>query len=364
MKKVLHYVSIMNRGGQETFIMNVFHAINREHVLFDFLCTINQPGDYDVEINKLNGKIFHLNLGKFKIEVIDRFLNLRKFLNLHKNEYGVFHVHTQHAMDGFLNATAAIKAGIPTVIVHSHSTNTLYHPIAHKIFRPLLRRLPVTKFACSDLAGKWLYGRQGEYKIICNGVDIKRFSFSNEIRQQIRRENKWDNHKVIGHVGSFSYPKNHEFIVKVFNEIAKKDSTAILVLIGIGEMINDVKKQVEELGISDKVQFLGKRSDVYKLDQGFDLFLFPSRYEGLPVVLVEAQCTGLKCLVSDTITSEIDVTENIYRESLINSPVIWADTAIKIMEENTSRRNMADVVTNAGYNIKDTAKILTEFYCK
>lgn len=364
MKKVLHYISIMNRGGQETFIMNVFYSINRKHVLFDFLCTINQPGDYDVEINELNGKIFHLNLGKFKIPIIDRFFSLCKFLNLHRNEYEVFHVHTQHAMDGFLNALAAKKAQIPKVVIHSHNTSTMYHPIAHRLFRPLLKRMNVNKLACSDLAGQWLFGKGVQYKVIFNGIDVKKFSFSKKVRDIVRKENGWEGKKVIGHVGRFSYQKNHEFIVKVFNEIAKKDSTAILVLAGIGEMMDNVKEQVKELGLSDKVQFLGNRSDVYKLDQGFDLFLFPSRYEGLPVVLVEAQCTGVKCLISDNITSEIDVTENIYRESLISSPVIWANIAIRIIEENTCRKNMADMVTNAGYNIEDTAKILTEFYSR
>lgn len=361
--KVLHYVAVMNRGGEETFIMNVFRAINREKIIFDFLCAINQPGDYDDEIYELNGKIYYLSTGKSKVPIIDRTLNIYNFFMQHSNEYDVFHIHTQHAMDGYLSALSAKKAGVYKVIVHSHSTNTQYHPTMHKLFQPLLEHLPIIKFACSDLAGKWLFGANTEYTIVYNGIDTNKFSFTEEIRTHVKQKNGWNDNIIIGHVGSFTYPKNHKFIVEVFNEIKKEKINSKLVLVGTGPLLNNIMKQIEQLGLKEDVYFLGNRSDINELVQGFDLFLFPSHYEGFPVVLVEAQSTGLKCLISDIITNEVNITPNIYKLSLDMDIKEWAKTAIELIDSGNYRYSMTDKIVASGLNIENTVKILEQFYC-
>lgn len=364
MKKVLHYVSAMNRGGQETFIMNVFRAIDKEKISFDFLCTLSVKGAYDDEISVLGGNIYSLELGHYKVQLLDRLHALSLFLKIHRDEYEAFHIHTQHAMDGFLNAVVAKRAGIKKVIVHSHSTSTLYHPLLHRAFRPLLRKIKIYRFACSDLAGQWLFGRGAEYRIIRNGVDINTFSYSASNREKVRLENGWKNHTVIGHVGSMTYPKNHEFILDVFSEYIKINPNAILVLVGDGPLRASVEEKVKKLNLGKSIFLMGSRSDIYNLDQGMDLFLFPSHYEGLPVVLVEAQCTGLKCLISDAITPEIDVTQNIYRMSLSKDAATWANKMDKIVSTLENRRNMANDVQSAGFDIKDTTKLLEKIYCE
>ena len=358
MVKILHYVAVMNRGGEETFIMNVFRAINREKITFDFLCAINQPGDYDDEIHKLNGKIYYLKTGKSKIPIIDRTLNIYDFFIQHPNEYNVFHIHTQHAMDGYLSALFSKKAGVHKIIVHSHSTNTQYHPIMHKLFRPLLKHLSIIKFACSDSAGEWLFGANANYTIIYNGIDTNKFSFAEKIRTRVKQENVWNDNIIIGHVGSFTYPKNHKFIVEVFNEIKKEKINSKLVLVGTGPLLNNVMKQIEQLGLKEDVYFLGSRSDINELVQGFDLFLFPSHYEGFPVVLVEAQSTGLKCLISDSITNEVNITPNIYKLSLDMDITEWVKTAIELIDSGNNRYSMTDKIVASGLNIENFGTIL------
>lgn len=367
MKRVLHYVALMNRAGQETFIMNVFRAIDKNVVSFDFLCCLPGKGDYDNEIKELGGNIFYIGLSKkkSKIKQIDNFFILYNYLKSVRSTYTAFHIHTQHAMDGFIEALAAKLAGIPVVIVHSHSTSTLYHVKAHMFFRGLLNHLPVIKLACSELAGKWLYGNDGKFEVIRNGIDIDRYRFDASIRAEIRMKYKWDDKIIVGHVGSFTYPKNHEFIVDVFCAFLKVEPKAHLVFAGKGELMQTIKDRCEALGINDKVTFLGTRDDIERLDQGFDIMLFPSKYEGLPVVLVEAQCTGLPCLISDTITSEVDITELVRRLNINNDDIsIWVDSMSDMLKKfhYFRREDAAKIVDKNRYSMKDTVSRLMEIY--
>lgn len=363
MKKVLHYVAIMNRGGQETFVMNVFRTIDRKKISFDFLCMLDGKGDYDEEIIQLGGKIHHIQLSKrdSKLKQADNFVILYKFLKAHTEEYEAFHVHTQHAMDAVQCALAAKLAGIRKIIIHSHSTSTLFHNGAHKFFRPILRNLAITRFACSREAGIWLYGKERSFEVINNGVQIERFKYDLVIRDRVRNHNGWQGKVVVGHVGNFTYPKNHEFLIRIFNEIKKNIPSAILVMVGTGQLMEDTKRQVFDLEISEKVYFLGGRSDVNELLQGFDILVFPSRYEGLPVGLVEAQCAGLSCVISDVITSEIDITENVYRLSLQDSVDKWAQAVVSILSKN-GRIDQSDKVHESGFDILTTTQILSDIY--
>lgn len=363
-KRVLHYVAIMNRAGQETFLMNVFRNIDREKVSFDFLCCLMEKGDYDDEIKELGGKVitYQLSEKKSPFKRLNNFFRLYKTIKRIGMDYDVFHIHTQHAMDAFLDALAAKMAGIHNVIVHSHLASTSHHINAHKVFRPLLGKLSVIRFACSNAAGMWLHGKKKSFQIICNGIDVERYTYDSEIRRKNREKFGWTDHPVIGHVGRFSYQKNHEFIVRIFNEIHLLNPKALLILVGEGELQQEVREQVEKLGLNDFVQFMGVRDDMDVLNQCFDLLLFPSRYEGLGIVLIEAQCTGLPCLISDTIPDETCITPKISRLSLEDSTQIWAEKCVGLLNASGERSSFSEALTKSGYNIVNVARQLEQFY--
>ena len=363
MERVLHYVAIMNRAGEETFIMNVFRSIDRSRVLFDFLVTVDQEGDYDSEIKELGGRIRHLPRVEKggPLKRIVNFMRLCRFLKPLKDEYAAFHIHTQHAMDATLDAMAAKLAGFRKVIVHSHSTSTQFHIKAHYIFRPILNNMRIYRFACSDLAGKWLYGEKGRFHIINNGIRTDDFLYSKQNRDRIRSEEGWGDHRVIGHVGSFTYPKNHAFLLEIFKAFLKYDGDAVLAMAGKGELMDQIREKAEELGIADNVRFLGSRGDVNALYSAFDALLFPSHYEGLPVTLVEAQASGLPCLISDVITKETDIIPELQRMSLEQSPGEWAEKLYE-MACSGERKNMKEQIIRSGFDIKKTARKLLRAY--
>lgn len=362
---MLHYVAIMDRGGQETFIMNLFRSIDRKKIMFDFLCMISGEGDFDSEISELGGTIYHINLNRIKgkLKQIDNFWLIYCFLKNCKNKYRVFHIHTQHAMDAFLSAMAAKCAGIHTVIVHSHNTNTLFHRKAHFVFRHVLNKLKIERFACSNAAGKWMYDKK-QFKVIHNGIIPEMFVFNDSVRNDIRKKFNWSDHYIIGHVGRFNEQKNHDFIIDIFNELHKNELSCKLVLIGQGENYEKICNKIREMGLTEFIDILGVRRDVSLLYQGMDLFLFPSLFEGLPVVLVETQMADLPSLISDSITTEIDITDKISRMGLEEPPEIWAKELQSILHKNNKRGNTTIEIKRAGYDMQDTAQILTELYQK
>lgn len=361
--KVLHYVSVMNRGGQETFLMNLFRNIDREKVSFDFLCTQEEQGDFDREIEMLGGRIFHIRLNRIpgKGKQIDNAYLLYSYLKRVRNQYEAFHIHTQHAMDGFLSAGAAKAAGIRKVIVHSHNTDTLFHRKAHFVFRPLLGLLPIHRFACSELAGRWMFGKS-RFRVVPNGIEADSFSFDEAVRACVRSQQKWEGKYVIGHVGRFNFQKNHRFLLDFFAEFHKTCPGCMLALVGVGELQEEIRQSVEERGLGECVQFLGVRSDVARLYQGMDVFVLPSHFEGLPVTLVEAQAAGLPCLVSDCITEEIKLTELVDMFSLDCSAQQWARELLRIKSRPEPRKSRKNEISGAGYDMKQAASALEEFY--
>lgn len=365
MVKVLHYVSKMDRGGQETFVMNVFRNVDREKVQFDFLCTHSDEGDYDAEIRTLGGQIRYIQLNRIsgKLKQLDNTKILYHYLKKVKNEYRVFHIHTQHAMDAFLSAFAAKRAGIPKVVVHSHSISTVYSVSAHQFFKHFLAMENIFRFACSEEAGKWMY-KKNNFQIVHNSIDLKQFTFDQQKRDDIRKEMGWENMFVIGHVGRLNREKNHLYLIDIFREVRKRIPESHLVLVGRGELEEEIQKKVQEYDLEDAVSLMGVRSDVERLYQGMDLFLFPSLFEGLGVVLVEAQTSDLPCVISDTIPSEVDITDKIHRMDIKDTPEKWANKIAQIFKEQPQRRDTSDMIRKAGYDMQQTAKELEQFYCR
>ena len=223
------------------------------------------------------------------------------------------------------------------------------------------------KFACGKNAAKWVFGKGNIQDVVYmkNAVDAEQFRYSSQNEAEIRDEFNIKDKFIVGHVGRFFEPKNHPFIVKIFAEIAKKDPDAVLMLVGGGELddaiMNETKKKFEALGLSDRVIFTGVRSDVNRIIQAFDLFILPSLQEGFPVVMVEAQAAGLKCLISDKVPPECDITGNVEVVSLESGAAVWADRILSY-KNSYEKKNMYDVIEKAGYDIKSNAAWLEDYY--
>lgn len=214
-------------------------------------------------------------------------------------------------------------------------------------------------FACGDEAGRWMFNTDN-FEVLNNAIDTDLYTYSKEKADKIKKEFGIENKFVVGHVGRFNSQKNHEFLIDVFNEVQKIKEDSVMMLVGDGDLRPEIEQKVRDLGLSDKVIFTGVRSDVNDLMQGMDVFLFPSLYEGLPVTMVEAQASGLKCIISDKVPLECKMTENVLVVKLKESPQKWAQEVLKY--EKYERQNTKEEIVKANFDIKANAKYLQEFY--
>lgn len=366
LKRILQVGMTSNYGGIEAFIMNVYRNIDRKKYQFDFINmeTKNKEIAYSDEIKKLGGKIYKIPSRR------ENYYENRKQLKqiLENNHYDFVHnnILTWSYSEGI---SLPLKYSSSKVIVHSHNSYMNSKMYARRIMNFINRRFNYRKdlirLACSKEAGKWLFSNK-KYNIIPNGIVTKEYRFDPKIRDKYREKFGVKDKKVFLNVGRLSHQKNHYFLLKWFNEIYQEDKNSILFLVGDGELRDDLRKEVKALNLTANVKFLGIRKDVKNLMFMSDLLLFPSFYEGLPVVLVEAQATGLPALISNTITQEIDITPNIHRIDISQSPKKYVSLALKTIDEPTSlTRNKAYLkVKEAGYDINNTVKMLEEIYSK
>ncbi|MBT2736717.1 glycosyltransferase family 1 protein [Bacillus sp. ISL-7] len=359
--RVLHVVVNMNRGGAETLIMNLYRNIDRSKVQFDFLTC--KEGVFDTEIKELGGTIHRIpyinEVGHFSY-----IKSLNNFFTKH-HDYTIVHSHLNR-MSGFV-VRAAKKVGIQYCISHSHNTGGEGGILAkgYKWYSGLY--IPSNSdytFACSEAAAKWLFGsKSNQSKLLNNGIEPEIFSFSPEVRTLKRKELGISDQLVFGHVGRFTKQKNHKFLIEVFAEFVKRRPDSILLLCGDGVLRKDIEKRVNELNLQEKVKFLGVRSDINQLLQAFDLFLFPSLHEGLPVTLIEAQAAGLPCLISDEITNEVDLGLDLMEFLKLTSKDLWVAELEKFKMDKIDRHtSKLKMLRDRGYDIKNTAEWLQDFY--
>ena len=357
MIRVLHVVTHMNRGGLETMIMNYYRHIDRSRVQFDFLTHRPYDGEYGGEIKALGGHIYHLpKLNPVSPSYLKK---LDSFFKKHK-EYRIIHVH-QDCMSGVI-LKVALKNNVPVRIAHCHSASqdkNIKYPVKW-IYKRNIGKYATNLLACGEKAGKWMFNG-APFEIINNAIDAGKYRYNEDIRKEQRRIwNIPEDEIVIGHVGRFSYPKNHDFLIDVFSEILKKKDVRFM-LVGDGSLKGKIEEKVKKLGIEDKVVFTGLRSDVPDILQAFDIFVFPSIYEGFPVALLEAQASGLQCFTSDRVSQECTVTDLVKVVSLEDGPKAWADAIVKdIKKEN--RIDTYCIIKNAGYDIVENSKELMERY--
>ena len=368
--RVLNIVGLMSPGGIETLIMNIYRNLDREKVQFDFLTHKGIDGLFDEEIKSLGGRIYKMpKLRDGSKTYYNKFFQYKhaliKFFSEHQ-EYHILHCHMTNTMAIYVPIAKRYGA-IKCVIAHSHLTQA--RPgLAGKVTDILHKAVPklaTDYFACSEMAAGWIYSKEiidaGKVKIIKNGVDPKKFYFKESEREQIRTNLKLTGKMVIGNVARFKTEKNHTFQIDIFSEIKKIIPNAELLLIGEGELMPSIKEKVNALGLSENVQFLGVRSDIPQLMLAMDAFLLPSLYEGLPVVGVEAQASGLPVFTSTGVTREVDITGNVKFIDLSEGAQKWAEIICNYMRE-FRRHDMYDYIHENGYDITETAKWLQDFY--
>ncbi|ASN06000.1 glycosyltransferase family 1 protein [Virgibacillus necropolis] len=359
--RILHVVVNMNRGGAETLIMNLYRNMDRSKVQFDFLTC--KKGVFDSEIVAMGGKIHRIpyitEVGHSGyIKELDKFLLTNK-------SYQIVHAHMDK-MSGFVLRSAR-KANIPIRIAHSHNTRSeggfatkIYKWYAGNNIKPNATHF----YACSHAAAKWLYGEStlGTF-ILKNGIVTDKFQYAASTREQIRKELKIDKDTLIlGHVGRFSHQKNHLFLLDIFKRVNKKLPNSQLLLVGDGSLRNKIIEKINYLNLEDNVQLLGVREDVDGILQAFDLFIFPSLHEGLPVTLIEAQGTGLPCLISNTITEEVDMGVGMVHALPLTDRTIWTEKIIKLAKLDRSRIIARDALSEKGYDIRKTAGLAQTSY--
>lgn len=359
--RILNMFTIMNRGGAETMVMNYYRNIDRTKVQFDFLVHRQERGAYDDEIEALGGRIYRMipiypqNFGKYK-------KMLKDFFSTHK-EYKIIHSHMSEL--GYFAFKEAKRHGLPVRICHAHNAPHGWDlkMVMRTYFKHAMMPYITHMFMCGEESGEWLFGKKNKDKFIQlnNAIDAQKFIYNPEIAKKLRKELGIEDKFVIGHVGRFNEQKNHERLIAIFNEIQKINRDSVLLLLGNGYLEEKCKNIVNDLNLNDKVKFLGIKSNINEYLQSFDIFLFPSLFEGLPVTMVEAQAAGLHCFISDVIPKQCIITNNVDIISLNDSN---EKIATEIIEKHTSfkRVGMYDVIKEKGFDIKNNAKELEGFY--
>lgn len=358
--RILHNIASLHFGGSQAFVMNIYNHIDRTKVQFDFVVTPEERKDLYDEVERLGGRVYVCPkyIGKNHLAYCKWW---HTFFEEHK-EYHVIHGHVRSTAAIYL--AIAKKHGLVT-IAHSHSTSNGngISAIVKDMLQLPIRRTADYLFACSDKAGKWLYGekatKQPNYRMIPNGVDLKRFAFCEEKRQQMRHElGIAEDTFVLGHIGRITVPKNHQFLVELFAEYHKENSNSRLLLVGDGELFETVQRQCTQLGISGAVIMVGSKTNTEDYYQAMDVFVFPSLWEGLGIVVIEAQANGLTCLVSENVPKEAILTENTKALSLRSNDV-WVDELKKVPvgERMQTRNNSIQQ-----YDICTIADHLQRFY--
>lgn len=356
--RVLHIITGMGSGGAEAYIMNMYRNIDRQKIQFDFLLRSREI-IYEEEIKELGGRIYYTS--EFPRHFIRNRREVIKFFSEHK-EYNIIHVHG-NALIYMTALKIAKKHGIQCRIMHSHNTDTMRPAfrILHNFNKSRIRKYATDYFACSDAAGKWMFP-DDNYIVRMNGIDIKKFQLSESEKQLIRVELGVENKFVVGNIARFLPAKNHTFILDVFKELHKRNPDSVLILVGSGPEKEKIQEKVSLYNLTDCVRFLGVRKDVNKIFHAFDVFLFPSVHEGLPVVLVECQASGTPAVISNNITDEILLTQSVEKCDLCDDVDIWVDKIFNAANKKSNYEDITQELRNGGFDAKQSAKDLQEYY--
>ena len=361
MKVLMIFSGLVSNEGIANNVINYLKHIDKKNLQIDFIVQ-NQPQEWMVnEIIKNNSKYYVLK-GRNR-NIFKYIRELKRIINM--NGYNIVHIHGSSSLLA-IDLLAACIAGVKVRIAHSRNT-TCNHKILNIIFRPLFNVLVTDCFACGEDAGKWLF-KNRKFNVIKNGKEIDKFLYDERIRNDYRKKLNIEDKVVVGHIGRFNNQKNHTFLIDIFSELIKLNENYVLLLIGEGVLLKSIKEKISNLKIKDNVIFLGETEQISELLNSMDLFIFPSKYEGLPNVLLEAQLSGLPIFTSDVITDEVAICDTVEFISLEENANIWADKIFKYSKSNSnsnrkfSRNDTRQKFTKAGFDIKENAQELKNLY--
>ena len=368
--RILHIIGILVGGGVETVVMNYYKNIDRSKVQFDFVVHDNDKVDITDIVEKMGGKVY---------KVPAYYKNIFGFMHsiyriVRENKYKIVHCHMTTL--GVFSLLPSWIAGAKIRILHGHST-TVKSETKRNLMKLILRPFSIfvanRQFACSKVAARWLFGPNKNVEIINNAIDVEKFQFNEEYRTKLREELGLDNKFIIGHIGRFMYQKNHEYLIQVFQKLVHKIPSAHLVLVGDGPLRENTLQKIENLGLSTRVTYLGLRKDVHKLYSLFDIFYFPSWYEGLGIVAIESQAAKLPILMSNFVPDEAIIDSSLAKKIGITDEDIdiWINETKRIYSNINHpcngvnpRIGINNCINTEGYNIQLEAKRLEELYCE
>lgn len=365
MVKVLNIIGKRPTGGIGAFTYNYQSHINKNNkIQIDYLLFDDkQDGEFDRKVKAIGSKVYVLPaLKNFRLFSIWKKIDL--FMKYYGRHYDVLHLHSVNI--AFMYFASARKYGVKNLIAHSHATvysDKKLNALRNKILCLNLKRLANHYLACSKAAGEFLFGKESIENVIVfnNAIECDKFRFFDNIREKIRKELGIEKSYVIGHVGRFCEQKNHAFLIEIFEKCLEYRENAVLLLVGDGPLKENIERIVKKKGIQDRVKFLCIRNDVNYLLQAFDVLVLPSLFEGLPIIGIEAQASGLPLVVSDVITRELKILD-VEFISLKNDLSVWAN---KIINSNSQNREKAyELVRKSGYDINVEANKLADFYMK
>lgn len=360
MRKVLIVITteFFDFGGLTSVMLNYYRKMEKKDLKIDFAST-NVPPEDDKSFCyiKETGATYYC-LGSRKTNTLFYMENL--YYVIRDNRYDVVHVNGNSATM-FLDLLVAKMAGCRTRIAHGHTTRS-EHPLVHIILRPFLLMSSTHRIAVSDATGKWLY--RGNYVTLNNAIDASCYKFNPQVRACLRNEFELEGDYVIGNVGKLYAAKNQKFLIDVLKSLIKDKHNAKLVLAGGGELESELKEYAKQLNLCDKVFFLGMRDDIPEVLQTFDVFLFPSIYEGLGLALIEAQASGLNCIASTAVPIETRVTDNVIYYSLNESADSWARKILEFNECDRSEKSVQaiEAIKRAGYDVVNETCRLASLY--
>lgn len=358
-QRIVHIVGKMDRAGAETMLMNLYRNIDRTQIQFDFITFTDREGDYDAEITKMGGKIVPILANN----PIQRMLKLQKFLKRHP-EYAIVHAHT--LLSNAFHLLAAKGAGVKHRISHSHNTSNGQSSVVKKLYEKwaliINRKLATQKIACGRLAAEYLFGSKKDVWLLPNAVDVRKMiEVADKSRNYISQKFDDNGLKII-QVGRLNNVKNHQFSLEIAQELKNRKIDFTLYIIGQGPLEDELKKKVRVLSLENNVKFLGMRTDITELMSSADYMIMPSLHEGFPVVLVESQTVGLTALVSDQVSTEVDLGLGLVKFLPLASVNDWANSLINLQTTKPNKQEITNSMKVHGFDVATNAATLTQFY--
>ena len=359
MRKILIISTVPFRhNGITKVILNYFSAMDKENMYIHLAVFCEKDKEIPKSIlEQVKSANVHIVPNR-KVDFFGYVNNVNKIMR--ENKFDVVHINGNSNTMSIELFLAKIN-GISSRIAHAHSSSCS-HKIANLLMKPLTKMFCTDRLACSEDTGKWLFKRE-KYAVLKNAICLEHYKYNEKIREEYRKKFNLEGKFVVGHIGLVNGPKNHTFLFDVFKEIIKIKTNAFLLLVsGSEKLTNELIEKAKKLNIEDKLLFLTKRDDVPELLQTMDVFVFPSKHEGLGLVLIEAQASGLPCIASDGVPKEVKATNCVEFLSLNTDIKVWANEAVNLAKVNNRNSNIEKQLTNAGYNICENANVLRRIY--